>query len=293
MKRNKYTAVQRRAFWVFVLPALLLFSTFFIAPLILSIGFSFTNYDGWKTLDYVGLANYKELLTDAQFYSSLKRTFIYALCNIPFKVILPLLAATLVTSKYLKTQTIVRTVFYIPGLLSALVVGTTICWMFGQEYGLINFIIKSLGFNALEWALNTKLATFVISFASNWASLGFYMVIFIGGINSISRDIYEAAEVDGSNGLQSFLKITIPLLAPSIFIVTMLAGVGLLKEYALVQGITSGGPGTSTKYIIQYIYEQGFTQGRYGYASAIGIVVGIIFIAIAVVQFKVSKGGEV
>jgi len=145
----------------------------------------------------------------------------------------------------------------------------------------------------MEWALNSKLATFVISFASNWASTGFYMIMFIGGIKNISPDLYEAAAVDGARGYQAFFKLTLPMLSPTIFIVLLLSTVNLLKEYALVQGITSGGPGTSTTYIVQYMFDQGFTQYRYGYASTIGVAMSIVFIIIAAVQFKITKGGEV
>lgn len=292
MKKKKMQAFSHtRAFWLFVLPALLLFSVFFLVPLVLSVGFSFTNYDGWKTMEFVGIENYTKLFASAEFYKTLGRTFLYALFSLPFKVIVPLLIATLVTSKLLKGTTAVRTLVYIPVLLSALVVGITINWMFGQEYGLINFLISRLGGTPLEWALNSKLATFVISYASNWASTGYYMVLFIGGINNIPKELYEAANVDGAKGIQTFFRVTLPLLSPTIFIVLLLSTVGLLKEYALVQGITMGGPGTSTTYVVQYIFDQGFTQYRYGYASAIGVVVSLIFIVIALIQFRATKGG--
>lgn len=292
MGKKNQAFCHTRAFWMFVAPALILFTVFFIVPLFLSIGFSFTDYDGWKTMNFVGLNNYKKLFMSVDFYKTLGRTFGYAIFSLPFKVIVPLLIAVLVTSKYCKGITAIRTITYLPVLISALVVGITINWMFGQEYGLINFIIQSLGGTPLNWALDSKLATFVISFASNWASTGFYMIMFIGGINNISKELYEAAGVDGAKGYQTFFRITLPLLSPTIFIVLLLSTVNLLKEYALVQGITSGGPGTSTTYLVQYIFDQGFTQYRYGYASAIGVVVSIIFIIIAAVQFKATRGGE-
>ena len=294
LNKKKQAFRHTRAFWMFVAPALILFTIFFLVPLCLAIGFSFTDYDGWKTMNFVGLRNYTKMFTDPDFYATLKRTFLYAIVNLPFKVILPLLVAALVTSKFMKGKTLVRTFIYIPVLLSALVAGITINWMFGEEYGLINFIIESLGGERLHWAMNPVLATVVVSVATNWCSLGFNMILFIGGINNISPELYEAASVDGANKVKTFFKITLPLLAPTTFIVLLLSTVGLLKEYTLVQGITTGGPGTSTTYIIQYIFNQGFTQMRYGYASAIGIIVGIIFIIIAGIQFKVSNsGGEV
>jgi alpha-1,4-digalacturonate transport system permease protein len=291
MNRKKPAFCHTRAFWMFVAPALTLFTIFFLVPLVLSIGFSFTNFDGWKTMDFVGLENYIKILGNADFYKTLGRTLVYAIFSLPFKVIIPLLIAILVTSKLLKGTTIIRTVIYIPVLLSALVVGITINWMFGQEYGLINFIIQSFGGTSLEWALNSKLAMFVISYASNWASTGYYMILFIGGINNIPRELFEAANVDGASKTQVFLKIMLPLLSPTIFIVLLLSTIGLLKEYALVQGITLGGPGTSTTYIVQYMFDKGFNQYKYGYASAIGILVSFVFIIITMIQFKFTKGG--
>lgn len=280
-----------RAFWMFVLPSLALFGVFFLLPLVLSIWFSFTNYDGWKTMDFVGLQNYTKVLGDSDFYKTVGRTLIYAVCNIPFKVVIPLLLAALVTSKRLKGTTLVRTLIYIPVLLSALVAGITINWMFGQEYGLINFILQNFGIDPLQWSLNPVLATVVISVASNWISAGYYMLLYVGGINNISKELYEAANVDGAKTIQTFFRITLPLLMPTTFIVLLLSTVSLLKEYALVQGITLGGPGSSTTYIVQYIFNQGFDQYRYGYASAIGILVSLLFIVIAVIQFKATKGG--
>lgn len=281
-----------RSFWMFVAPCAILFSIFFLVPLLLSIGFSFTNYDGWKTMEFIGLRNYRELFSDARFYGALGRTLVYALFSLPFKVSIPLLVALLMTSPNVIGKGLARTLIYIPVLLSSLVVGITINWMFSAEYGVVNYIIGLLGGRFLEWALNPKLATFVISFASNWASTGFYMIIFIGGISNISKDICEAAYIDGCNSIQMFFNITIPMLSPTTFLVTLLSTVNLLKEYALVQGITQGGPGLNTTFLIQFIFDKGFSQMQHGYASAISLVAMVLFATISFVQFKLSNGGD-
>ena len=291
MKRKKQAFCHDRSFWMFVIPSLLLFGVFFLLPLGMSVWFSFTNYDGWKTMDFVGIKNYLDILTSGDFYKTLSRTIVYTVCNLPFKIAIPLLLAALVTSQSLKGTTIVRTLVYIPVLFSALVAGITINWMFGQEYGLVNFLLQKAGINPLQWSLNPVLATVVISVASNWISAGYYMLLYVGGINNISKELYEAASVDGAKKAQAFFQITLPLLMPTTFIVLLLSTVNLLKEYALVQCISLGGPGSSTTYIVQYIFDQGFNQSRYGYASAAGIVISILFIVIAVVQFKATKGG--
>ena len=279
MLKKKSSLRHTGAFWAFVAPCCILFGIFFLLPLVLSIAFSFTNYDGWKVMDFVGIKNYITLFKDSKFYASMGRTLVYTICCLPFRVIIPLLIAVLVTSPRVRLKSLSRTMIYIPVLMSALVVGITINWMFSQEYGLINFIIQSFGGTPLEWSLNSGLATFVIGFASVWASIGFNMIIYVGGSNDISPDL-------------SFLRITVPMLSPTTFLVVLLSTVNLLKEYALVQGITQGGPGLSTTYIIQYIFDKGFNQMEYGYASAISTVVMIVFALIAYAQFKVNNGGE-
>ena len=172
-KSTRQSFCHTHSFWLFVLPSLALFAVFFMVPLILSIWFSFTNYDGWKTMDLIGLKNYTDILKDTDFYKTVGRTLIYTVCNLPFKIAVPLLLAALVTSKLVKGKTIMRTLIYIPVLLSALVAGITINWMFGQEYGLINFILQKMGIDFLQWSLNPILATVVISVASNWISAGY------------------------------------------------------------------------------------------------------------------------
>lgn len=289
MKKSKGIFNHSRSFWLFVLPSLVLFGVFFLLPLVLSIGLSFTNYDGWKTLDFSGIKNYTKLFSDSEFFKALERTFVYTLISLPFKVIIPLLLALLVSSPKVRGKGATRTMIYIPVLLSSLVVGITINWMFGQEYGLINFIIQNFGGPQVQWALNSNLAMLVISIASNWASTGFYMIIFIGGINEIPESLYEASSIDGANAAVRFFKITIPMLRPTLFLATLLATINLLKEYALVQGITQGGPGKHTTFIIQHIFATGFDQQEYGYASAMSVIVMIIFALIAFVQFKLNE----
>jgi ABC-type sugar transport systems, permease components len=290
--RKKNIFVHTAAFWGFVAPCAILFTVFFLVPLVLSFSFSFTDYDGWKKMHFVGFRNYSVLAGDSEFYSAIAKTFAYTLFSLPFKVLIPLFLAILATSNLVRAKTPARTMIYIPVLLSSIVVGITINWMFGQEYGLINYLLTVAGEKPLEWALNPMLATFIISFASNWSSTGFYMIIFIGGISTISQELYEAAEIDGANDSQSFFRITLPLLVPTTFLVTLLSTINLLKEYALVQGVTQGGPGTATTFIIQYIFSKGFDKYEYGYASAISLVVMCVFIVIALVQFKATKGGD-
>ncbi len=284
----------RRSFWLFIAPSAILFTVFFLIPLALNIILSFTDYDGWKTMNFVGVSNYVEALSSKTFYKTLLRTFVYAIVNVPFKVAIPLLLANLLTSDKVRFKTFTRTAIYLPVLLSSLVIGITVNWMFSQEYGLVNFIIEQFGGSAVSWGTQPALATLVVSIASTLQWTGFYMLIYIGAINNINEDMYEAADIDGATAFQKFSRITVPILAPTTFLVTLLSTINLLKEYALIQGVTQGGPGTSTTYVVQFIFDKGFNQSEYGFACAVSTVVMIIFAVIAFIQFKYSgEGGEV
>ena len=288
-RMNRYLPM----FCAFIAPAFLLYTLFFFVPLMMGYGYSLTDYDGYTRMNFVGLQNFIRILGDADFYGAVGRTIRYTLINLPFKVALPLLIAILMTSKAVKFKTIPRACIYVPVLISALVVGVTINWMFGQEYGLVNFLIKLSGGKPLEWALNPALATTVISVATNWARCGFFMVIFIGALNNIPGEIKEAAAIDGANGWQTFWRVTLPMINPTTFLVLLLTTNELLKEYAIIQGITLGGPGVATTFIVQYIYQKGFSAQQNGYASAASVLVLILFLGVAAVQAKVTKGGEI
>mgnify|MGYP002513184790 CR=1 FL=1 len=292
MLKKKSSLRHTGAFWAFVAPCCILFGIFFLLPLVLSIAFSFTNYDGWKVMDFVGIKNYITLFKDSKFYASMGRTLVYTICCLPFRVIIPLLIAVLVTSPRVRLKSLSRTMIYIPVLMSALVVGITINWMFSQEYGLINFIIHSFGGTPLEWSLNSGLATFVIGFASVWASIGFNMIIYVGGINNISPDLYEAASIDGANSFQVFWRIKWPSIMPTTLYVAVITTINSFQCFALIQLLTSGGPNYSTSTVMYLLYEIAFkTTKEFGYADAMGVILAIVIALFSALQFKVMNGG--
>ena len=287
--KKKSSLKHTGAFWAFCAPCCILFGVFFLVPLVLSIAFSFTNYDGWKTIDFVGLTNYITLFKDSKFYLSLGRTLLYTVCTLPFRVIIPLLVAVLLCSKRVAGKSLTRTMVYIPVLMSALVVGITINWMFSQEYGLVNFIIRSLGGTALEWSLNPRLATFVIAFASVWASIGFNMILYIGGINSISNDLYEAATIDGAGKWRQFFSITVPMITPIIFYNLVTQICQAFQEFNGPYIITNGGPRGSTTLISLLVYNYAFKSYDMGMASALAWIMFIIVCILTIIAFTSQK----
>ena len=223
-------------------PCCILFGIFFLLPLVLSIAFSFTNYDGWKVMDFVGIKNYITLFKDSKFYASMGRTLVYTICRLPFRVIIPLLIAVLVTSPRVRLKSLSRTMIYILVLMSALVVGITINWMFSQEYGLINFIIQSFGGTPLEWSLNSGLATFVIGFASVGLHRLQYDHLCGRHQQHLTGPVLRppASTVPTASSLS--FRITVPMLSPTTFLVVLLSTVNLLKEYAFGTGHHAGRP---------------------------------------------------
>ena len=287
--KKKSSLKHTGAFWAFCAPCCILFGVFFLVPLVLSIAFSFTNYDGWKTIDFVGLTNYITLFKDSKFYLSLGRTLLYTVCTLPFRVIIPLLVAVLLCSNRVAAKSLTRTMVYIPVLMSALVVGITINWMFSQEYGFVNFIIRSLGGTALEWSLNPRLATFVIAFASVWASIGFNMILYIGGINSISNDLYEAATIDGAGKWRQFFSITVPMITPIIFYNLVTQICQAFQEFNGPYIITNGGPRGSTTLISLLVYNYAFKSYDMGMASALAWIMFIIVCILTIIAFTSQK----
>ena len=288
MLKKKSSLRHTGAFWAFVAPCCILFGIFFLLPLVLSIAFSFTNYDGWKVMDFVGIKNYITLFKDSKFYASMGRTLVYTICCLPFRVIIPLLIAVLVTSPRVRLKSLSRTMIYIPVLMSALVVGITINWMFSQEYGLINFIIQSFGGTPLEWSLNSGLATFVIGFASVWASIGFNMIIYVGGINNISPDLYEAASIDGANSWQTLWKVTMPLSIPGIVSgITMVFMPSVTTFF--IPRVLGGG---NTMMFGDLIEAKFLTEGNWNVGSALSLIMMVLILISLSILRKADPNGE-
>lgn len=277
---------------LFVGANIILFLIFFAWPAILGFYYSFTEYNG-NTATFIGLANYIELFQDPDFYKAMSRTFIYTLLGVPLIYASSLLVSVLLVSKHTKGKTVAKTIFFFPWLVSPIVVGVLWRWMFGESFGFINYVISVLGGDPLPWSSSGNLAFVVVLFASSWAGTAFNMLIFIGALISIPKSLYEAADVDGATGWQKFWKITLPSIRSTSFLVILLSTFGLMKEFAMVQSLTNGGPGTDTMFAVQYIYETGFNQMKVGYASAASMVLFAILLVFSLIQFKFSKGGRV
>jgi alpha-1,4-digalacturonate transport system permease protein len=282
---NSYTAAPL----LMISVNLTLFLLFFVGPALIGLGYSFTSYTGVGPAPYVGLDNYERLLSDSAFYAALWRTLIFTGSVVPLTFIASLGTAYLLVSPYTKGKTIARVIFFLPWLISPIIAGVIWRWLFGENFGLVNYIITELGGSAVAWQSNANLSLFVVVIAATWANTAFNMLLFVAALKNVPTSYYEAADMDGANAWQKFRRITLPAIAPTSFIVVLLSTLGNMKEYGLVFAVNAGGPGTVNNLIVQYIYTTGFRKAQIGYASAASFILLLILVLLAVVQLLFNR----
>lgn len=267
-----------------------LFIVWFVIPAILGLYYSFTNSDGNPGERFIGLANYQKLFVDPSFYKALFRTFTYVICEVPLLYIVSLLVAVLLSSDKVKGKIVGKIVVFLPWCVSGIVTGVMWKWLFGQDFGFINYVLQKMGQKPIPWFSNGNTAFMVIVIAGVWAATAFNMLLFMNAIKNVPTSLYEAAEIDGASSFDKFWHITVPAIRPTSFMVILLATIGAMKEFVMVQALTDGGPGTDNMFIVQYIYTTGFDKSNVGYASAVSMVLFVILLILALVQMKVGGG---
>jgi alpha-1,4-digalacturonate transport system permease protein len=266
-----------------------LFLVFFVWPGALGLLYSFTDYRGVGRLNFIGLANFQKLFADSTFYAALSRSFLYTVLSVPLVYVSSLGVAALLVSRAVRGRTAAKIVIFLPWLISPIVVGVIWKWLFGQDFGFVNFVISTLGGNPLPWSSNGNLALTVVIFAAAWGGTAFNMLLFIAALKNIPEALLEAAELDGANAWQRFRHVTLPGIAPTSFMVILLSTLHAMKEFAMIQALTNGGPGSENVLIVQYIYKTGFEQSKVGYASAASMVLMAVLLAIALIQLRFNR----
>lgn len=287
-RRNRYLLAPAALISVNVV----LFLLFFVWPASIGIGYSFTDYTGIGDPEFVGLANYVELFQDPDFYAALTRTATYTVVAVPLNFVLGLGVASMMVSPWTRGKNVARVILFVPWLLSPIVTGVLWSWIFGENFGLVNFLLEQVGLAPLGWQSDANLSMLVVLLAGAWAGIAFNMLLFVAAMKNVPTSQYEAAELDGANYWQRFWYITLPGIAPTSFIVILLTTLGSIKEYALMQAVNNGGPAGANRLIVQYIYETGFGRARIGYASAASMVLMVILVAVALVQLAVNRSQE-
>lgn len=288
-KLNKYEA---RAGYLFIAPNLIGFLIFTAIPVIMGFIYSFMDYDGFNPMEFVGLKNYIKLFSDSYFRISILNNFYFTLVSVPLSITFGLMLAVFLNQKIFGKNAF-RSILYFPNLTSLVAVGVVWRAMFNVNSGPINVMLRAVGFeNPPLWLSSTVWAMPAIIIVSVWSSAGYNMVLFLGGLQSISGELYESASIDGANKIQQFFKITLPLLSNTIFLVTVLSVIGSFQVFGIIDVMTEGGPGRSTNVLVYRIYQEAFKNYEFGYASAMAFFLFFIIFIFTVVQFKLQKQGE-
>lgn len=276
---------QATAFW-FIFPAIALLLVFVFYPMLQAFLISFKNYSLVGAGDvFVGMDNYVHLMKDRAFFNSLKHSFYFALIVIPIQTSIALGLALFIQKKT-ATAGLFRTLYFIPVIISTAVAATVFKLIYNKEFGLLNSVLKALHLPVTSFLSDPKTAMNGIITLGIWKGAGFFMIIFLAGLNNISLDLYEAARVDGASRIQQFFKITLPLLNRTMAFVVIMTTIDAIKLSGLVFVLTNGGPNSSTETVVFYIYKQAFTQMRMGYATAAAFVLFAIVLTISLIQMK-------
>ena len=272
--------------YLFLLPAIAFLGLTSFLPVLQAIYLSFTNYDFVSSPTFNGWQNYINLWRDRTFWKVLSNTLVYLSFVVPSLVILPLVLAILVNQK-LRSIKFFRAVYYFPVIVSVVVAGIAWKWVYAEN-GILNYFLSIITFQSVKvpWLTDPRTAIFAIIAVVIWRGVGYYMVIYLAGLQAIPVDLYEAAAIDGSDGWQKHVDITIPLMQPYIILVSIISSISAMKIFEEVYIMSQGGPANSTKTVVYYLYDKGFTSLEMGYASAIGVFLFLIIFTISILTFK-------
>ena len=272
--------------YLFIIPAAIVVSTFVLYPTLKAIYLSFTNFNMISEAGFVGFANYINVWRDPFFWAALKNTLLYMLIVVPVLVIAPIFLAALV-NKQIPGIALFRAAIYLPVITSLVISGLIWKWVY-EEKGILNFFLIATGITDTPVAFLTDPANalFSVMAVTIWSGMGYYMVIYLAGLQSIPRHLYEVAEVEGVSKFKQMLYITIPLLRPSIAVVTVMSSIAAMKVFEEVYIMTQGGPMDSTKTLVYAIYESAFTEFEMGYASAIGVILFLLTLIFSLINLK-------
>lgn len=277
--------------YLFLLPQIILVGTFSLYPFIYNLILSFQEYR-FSGNQFIGLSNYTELFADPVFRQTVINTLVYSLGTVPLTIFVALFTAMALNQK-IKGRAFFRTAFLLPYLVSWVVIGIIWQWMYSIDYGVFNQLLNFIGLPSVRWLQDPKLTIPSIVVASVWHDVGYYMVIILAGLQSISPSYYEAAGIDGANAWQQFKSITLPLLKPILFIVVVLSVIHSFKVFDQIFVMTAGGPGRASLMMVNYIISLTTEEMRLGYASALSMVLFVVIFILTIVQRVIFKDKDV
>lgn len=277
--------------YIFIAPNMLVFTVFLFVPMLLAVYMSFNDWSLIEAPRFIGLENYVTMAQDPQFWQSMWNTLVYTVGTVPTSIALGLLVAVGLNRR-LPGRGLIRSVFFVPVVISMVAVALVGAWIFNDSYGVINSGLNALGFESVPWLTSQRWAMPSLIIATLWIRIGFNMVVYLAALQSIPSELYEAAQIDGATGWGQFRNVTWPLLGPTTFLLVILNVIYSIHVFDLIYVMTGGGPGFSTTVLVMYVYQAAFQNLQMGYASAMGVVLFLMLLAFTAFQWRITRQGE-
>jgi multiple sugar transport system permease protein len=285
-------AGHREALWgfLFILPTYLGFAIFILGPVVAVAGMSFTKFDVLTGAEFTGLTNYVRLLSDERLRNVYTNTFVFTIFAVFFNVSIGLALAVLLNRRLPRLlRNFFRSVYFFPLLIAHTYVAVIWQFLYQRDTGVINYYLSLVGIASISWLGSAAWVLPSVIIMDVWKNTGFAMIIFLAGLQNIPKDYYEAARLDGANAVQLFLRITFPLLSPTIFFVLVIFMIGAIQVFDTIIVLTGGGPGDASKSVVIYIYEQAFQNFDLGYASTVAMTLFVVILIFTLLQFWFSR----
>lgn len=285
---------RERAAWGFVAPALIAIAVFFAIPVVSALLLSLTDFDIYALADlgnlrFVGIENYQRLLSNPLFWGAMKNTVWFAVLGVPLSIVASLAAAVILNDRMVKWRPVWRVMFFAPYVTT--LVATAVLWnyLLHTRYGVINWAITSIGLPAVDWLGQPATSVPAILMFVVWKTFGYNMLIFLAVLQTVPEDLYEAARIDGAGAWRRFRHVTLPAIAPTLLLVSIISVAGFFQLFAEPYVMTQGGPAQSTVTVLYFMYEEGFKWWNLGSASAVAFILFLCILAVTLVQLAVAK----
>ena len=275
--------------WSFILPNFAGFAVLTLVPVVLLFYYAFTDWNVFGGAQWSGLANFRQMVGDDSFWTALWNTVYYSAVHIPLTFVVAL-GLALLLNRRLRGVAFFRTVAFFPYVTSIVAVAQVWNMLFSPEFGPINDFLRLVGVdNPPGWTVSSGWSMPAVIIVGTWRDMGYYMLLFLAGLQTVPAELHEAAKIDGASAWQRLRNVTMPCLRHTTFFVTVMLTINSFKVFDLILLLTDGGPGQSTLVLSQYIYQKGFEENQFGYASAVSIVLFAICFLVTIVQFLVNK----
>ncbi|WP_062049265.1 carbohydrate ABC transporter permease [Bacillus sp. JCM 19034] len=273
--------------FLFISPQLIGLLAFSLIPLIYALWLSFTDWDGFGDLNFIGITNYVEQFYNADFWKAMVNTIYYMIMVVPIGISISLLLAVALNKVIAKN--LYRVFFFMPVVTSSVSVGIIFMWLLNGDFGILNQMLAKIGIEGPHWLTDPRWVMPSIALLSIWWGLGYNMVIFLAGLQGIPKSYYEAAEIDGANPFQKFKHITLPLLTPTTFFVTIMTIITSFQVFDQAFVMTNGGPAKASYTMVFHIYEEAFVYFTMGKSAAAAMILFVIILTFTLIQFRLQN----